>query len=222
MKTRKNKLYRIVLVLILFFVSLGFRSYPNGNNWDISRSDPKLFLDFSEDMVPNDNDVDSDDALYDQTLTHDLVSQSIMDDYNNIASSFITLANKDIDSEYSDSDHSKRIIEIELSSSTPGTSSGWAQQLTEGDQAVGCKIVLNDSILSSAKAFIGTLTHEIGHCLGLDHPQDTTHAIMSYYRSSDIYRLEIDDKTGLTALYPQDPDEGVEGSTLGLKCSPND
>ncbi len=211
---------RIFILLILVMFLTGFRIYPSDNRWNISISDPKIYLRFSEDMLPTSNDVPSDDTLFGQTLTHILVRDSIIDDYNNLASAYYELADID-DGTYVEADHADRVIDIEFGS-PGGAASGYATQDSDGEYIVGCKVVLSESVLSSAEGYVGTLTHEIGHCMGLDHPMETTNAIMSYFVDENIIRLQVDDKMGLTYLYPENPDEVEETPTFGLACAPLD
>ena len=45
---------------------------------------------------------------------------------------------------------------------------------------------------------------------------------MSYYMDRDaIYRLQNDDKMGITYLFPSDESKAKEINTLGLSCSTN-
>ena len=67
-----------------------------------------------------------------------------------------------------------------------------------------CDIVIND-VKTSALSLLETVTHELGHCVGLGHPHNNYGAIMSYSRSGKSYRLSADDKAGAIYLYP-DPD----------------
>jgi hypothetical protein len=57
----------------------------------------------------------------------------------------------------------------------------------------------------SAQSFLETVTHELGHCVGLGHPHNNYGAIMSYSRGGKSYKLGADDKAGAIFLYP-DPD----------------
>jgi len=64
-----------------------------------------------------------------------------------------------------------------------------------------CDIVIND-VKTSALSLLETLTHELGHCVGLGHPHSNYGAIMSYSRGGHRYRLSPDDKAGAIYLYP--------------------
>ena len=220
MKKIKPAVNRILILGIIFMIVTGFRIFSESSKWDISKSDPKVWLNFSEQMLPDDNDVSEGDWLYDQSFTFQNVVTSILQDFNNIPASYLTLADKDNDADFDPNLHSKRIIDIQLGTTT-GASSGVASLDIEDGKVIGCNIVLSEDTLSSAKVFIGTLTHELGHCVGLDHPHETTHALMSYYHSEDEIRLMIDDIMGIIYLYPEDPDETTESPTFGLQCSPS-
>ena len=51
--------------------------------------------------------------------------------------------------------------------------------------------------------FRRVILHELGHALGLDHPDDAGQTVTAIMNSkiSDIYSLQQDDKEGITALY---------------------
>ena len=89
----------------------------------------------------------------------------------------------------------------------------------ENEKVVGCEISLERDLLDSAKALVANLTHEIGHCLGLDHSQESVNSIMSYYSDSEsIYRLQIDDRMGITYLFAKNLSKVSEVNTYGLSC----
>lgn len=206
------------LLLLIFIFTLGFRIYPNGNRWNISASDPKLWLEFCETPNIGTNDIPASDPLYGQTITFNLAIDSIISDYNNLGTSFITLADATRDPEYNASLAAQRTIQVCFENVT-GMAGGIAQQILDKSQKViGCQIKIAPKELGSAKSFVAVLTHEIGHCLGLDHPQESVHAIMSYFTNTSVFRLEKDDKMGLTYLYPQNPEETKEEATFGLSC----
>jgi hypothetical protein len=54
-----------------------------------------------------------------------------------------------------------------------GQGSGEAQLSFSGQTIAGCKIVLTDKAYESARVYVGLVTHELGHCVGLEHPQET-------------------------------------------------
>lgn len=68
----------------------------------------------------------------------------------------------------------------------------------------------------SAESLDYTLTHEIGHCVGLGHAHSNYGAIMSYSRSQVSPLLGSDDKAGVIFLYP-DP-AYASNSPQSLAC----
>jgi len=97
---------------------------------------------------------------------------------------------------------------------------GEASLDTEGDQITGCSIDIDDGLLDSSSDLTGTLTHEIGHCLGLDHAQQSENAVMSYFlKEEGNPRLRIDDKMGVSFIYPVDAAAAEEQATFGASCS---
>jgi hypothetical protein len=141
---------------------------------------------------------------------------SIFDDYNNISASFLTLVS------IADADYAARgtTRTINMSLSNPsGVSSGEAKQNVEDGLVIDCQVNLQSSLLDSAKRFVATVTHELGHCLGLAHPQELTQSIMSYFVDSNISRLQVDDKMGIVYHFPVDPSDVSESPTLGLSCA---
>lgn len=78
----------------------------------------------------------------------------------------------------------------------------------EGGERNGKIIFDCDISVSSAKvdakALLRTLVHELGHCIGLGHPHSNYHSIMSYSGLSDSAELGLDDKAGITFLYPEE------------------
>lgn len=216
-----NKALKIIFWMCFsFLICSGFRSFPGNNRWDVSSSstaNSKIFVSYTDGSETVTNDLTGDDALAGSgSVTVDQLMSSIFDDYNNIDASYLTLVST------SDSDYAargtNRTIVITFGDAS-GVSSGEAKQTVEDGVVVGCKVNLESSLLDSAKSFTATVTHELGHCLGLDHPQELTQSIMSYFSDSDISRLQIDDKMGIIYHFPTDPDNVSETATLGLSCS---
>jgi hypothetical protein len=71
----------------------------------------------------------------------------------------------------------------------------------DGNIIADCDVVICN-IKTTALNLVETLTHELGHCVGLGHPHTNYNAIMSYSRSGNSYRLSADDKAGAIYLYP--------------------
>ena len=64
-----------------------------------------------------------------------------------------------------------------------------------------CDIEVGTNSVSAASLDY-TLTHEVGHCVGLGHAHSNYGAIMSYSRSQASPLLGSDDKAGVIYLYP--------------------
>ncbi|MGE3759099.1 MAG: matrixin family metalloprotease, partial [Pseudobdellovibrionaceae bacterium] len=101
-----------------------------------------------------------------------------------------------------------------------GISGGYAKPAFVGKSIDKCEIEALEKHSKKAKFLTHLLTHEIGHCFGLMHPQEGTHSVMSYF-AGQFARLQNDDYAGITYRYPDVEDYAKEESTLGLTgCSP--
>lgn len=203
------------------FLCVGFRVYPGIKGWGLdpsTTSGRKVFISLKASGRLLTNNLPSTDALSSSgsTLTESQLLQSVIDDYNSIQKSHLTLA-LDTDSDYPTHSENHR-IEIEQGDAA-GQSSGEAQPSISGKTITGCKIIITDKAYENAKTYVGLLTHELGHCVGLEHPQETVWSVMSYFYQEDVYRLAIDDKMGIVHLYPKDPADAQEKATLGFACS---
>lgn len=215
--------FKIVFwTLITPLLAFGFQIIPKGNFWNINASTTaasKLFVVYSNPTQVVTNDLPAGDVLAGtSTVTVQQIMTSIFNDYNSIAGAFVILADS------SDPDFAlnstNRTITIELSNNLAGaTSGGQAQQSWTGSNISACRILVKPSVYDKAKFLTSLLTHELGHCLGLAHPMDTTNSIMSYYVSPDLVRLQVDDKMGLVYLYPTDTARAREEPTLGFSCA---
>ena len=210
-----------ILILTLPFL-FGFRIFIDNTPWDVNNSNAtnrKLFVKYSNGSETVDNDLGSADPLGSSgsSLTVDQLMQAIFDDINDIGASYITLVDTS-DSDYS-SRKSNREITISFNGATGGNAGEAEFEIGDNNRFTKCTISADESLLDSAEEFTRTITHEIGHCLGLDHPQESVNSIMSYYTPRDIVRLQIDDKMGLIYLYPTDPSAAEEDNTFGMSCS---
>lgn len=213
----------IFWTLFLLFSS-GFQVLTS-YNWSISQSNPILYVDLCDDIYDlnlDSSDLSSSDIL-DNTLgsvAGNVVVQSILDDFEAVVPSYLELEifPQSPTSEQLDLATNKT-IEVCIESSNNPFEGGHAAPDFEDGKFIGCKIVLTKSVKDDILDFISTLTHEIGHCVGLDHPQETTQAIMSYFAPQDEIRLMIDDKMGLSHLFPRSGYNLEEQSTFGLSCS---
>lgn len=231
MKT--NTYFKIINLIIFATISSGFVLLGSAR-WDVSTNEPTLWIKSCGSLKTHQwtsNNLEKNDTQLSSipSPTYDQVLQSVINDYNNINKAYIRLAKYPDDpnnpgapsvgdSVFTIAKGNVRTIDVCFSDSGP-TTSGHAQQKIEGKSVTGCEIVISDKNKDDLQKFTSTFTHELGHCLGLDHPQDTTNAIMSYFSAEEEIRLMIDDKMGLIYLYPISGIDVKEENTLGLSCS---
>lgn len=229
--SRVSKFFIWTFILSL---SLGFRVFPG--KWQVSKTDPTVWIKLCNSSVTvEENDINEADPLYGLTgVTFSQVLQSVINDYNNVSTSYLRLALYPTDpnnpgtpatgdSTFTTEKAKTRTIEICFGDTNPtaGVSGGYAQPQYQGGVLTGCNISAKADYAKKTKFLTHLLTHELGHCFGLMHPQEGTHAVMSYFTSSPFLRLQNDDIAGLTYFYPEDEAYARENYTYGLSgCTP--
>lgn len=228
------KLWQKFLAALLVGTFLvGFRAFPF--KWNVTAGDPTIWVRLcSGSPSIEKHDYPSGDPLAGQTPSFQQVVQSVIDDINNVPTSYVRLALYPADpnnpgaalpgdSTFTLNRASERTIDVcfDGTSPTAGLSAGHASARRQNGRYIGCEINARGETAKNGKFLVGLLTHELGHCLGLGHNFESTKSVMSYFASEDIIRLQNDDRAGLTYHYPEDAAMAAEQSTLGLGgCDP--
>jgi len=212
---KKRKIRKFIFSIFLLTFIVGFRTYPEIARWRVNTGTPKLWVRFCDRTTITNDDLPAGDPVKGQALNFDVLTQSVLTDYNNIVTSYLRLYDADTDSTFASSDSTNRIITVCYGDVQVGHNGSSSREARNGLMEK-CHITLSKELKTSAKSFVMTFTHELGHCLGLDHPQDTNYSIMSYFRT--INRLQPDDKMGITYLYATHPSYAEEAATFGLSC----
>jgi hypothetical protein len=132
--------------------------------------------------------------------------------WNDVSSSYITMQlSDDAGATKSPDDrvHSIVVEKVNLSSAA------YATPKIDDDKIIDCDITIS-SKKTDAKSLAYTMMHELGHCLGLGHNHTNYDAVMGYARENDELRLGLDDKAGITFLYP---DPGLDSPSETLGCA---
>src|SRR5207253_5567170 len=83
---------RYLVWLFILPVIIGFRAVPLGNSWAISKADPTLWIKMCSIPTFDKTDFPAGDPLAGTTPDFNAVLQAVINDYNNIGSSFVRLA----------------------------------------------------------------------------------------------------------------------------------
>ncbi len=144
------------------------------------------------------------------------IIESALQAWSQIPGSYIELKLvEDGESKIDDSDK-KNVISVV--SSKELTSVAFAHPIIEKSLIVDCDITVFDKE-TTVKQLTLTITHELGHCLGLGHPHTNSQSIMSYTFTGSQAKLGADDMAGIMYLYfdvqygtPPTPDIECGGS----------
>jgi hypothetical protein len=228
------RLLQLTNICLLMTLTVGFRWTP-GKSWDVSIEQSTLWIELDEEFYADDGFGDKVDDLKGELATlKDLppelqkaeIWRIILAEFASVETSFLRLRLKpgqveSIDAEndevYDEEYAATRTIKVKVGSSQ-GAASGYAQTETDGEQIVGCNVVMAKRTLSDPKFLTGVLVHELMHCLGFVHQQEDYNSILSYSNSGTT--LSLEERMAITYLYPLDPAFAEESPTFGMACSP--
>ncbi|MCX6125681.1 MAG: M57 family metalloprotease [Proteobacteria bacterium] len=132
-----------------------------------------------------------------------ILLQLAMDQWNSIRGSYLRLSLKASPTkpERSTSDRLNVILAERNANASTAAFATPQNNPDIPDEIYDCDISISLKGVS-AQSFLETVTHELGHCVGLGHPHNNYGAIMSYSRGGKSYKLGADDKAGAIYLYP--------------------
>lgn len=147
-----------------------------------------------------------------------ILLQTAMDQWNAVRGSYLrlVLVASETSISRSESDQVNMIVSEKNANASTAAFATPQQNPDNPDELYDCDISISLNSVSAA-SFLETVTHELGHCVGLGHPHNNYGAIMSYSRGGSSYRLGADDNAGAIFLYP-DPTYGDENPKELIGC----
>jgi hypothetical protein len=147
----------------------------------------------------------------DQDLMAALLTRA-MNTWNNVPTAYVILVMEQDATAHIDENDETFSIVVESQESEAVAAAALPSFMTSDPEPSGlendpkmihdCDISISDSSVP-AKSLLRTLVHELGHCLGLGHPHSSYRSIMSYSSLDESAKLSLDDKAGVSFLYPE-------------------
>ena len=213
---------------------LSFRTFHD-IRWDVTPESPVVWIElldetlYSADGYPGKEDQFTGSLSSLKGMPVELqrseIWRQVLKDLNSVETAFIKLRLKpgqinsiDQENQYGyDEEYAKRhTIKIKIlanDKSNGGNSNGDLSSQT----MTACTINFGQAVPDVPKRYKLVATHEIMHCLGVDHDKEDGDSLMSYDQVQTD--LAAADRAALTHLYPLHPAYGKEEDTLGLACS---
>lgn len=155
------------------------------------------------------------EALDDKAFMQQLL-QDALNVWNTVPGSYLRMTIEEGATQMDDND---RVFSLVVEKSDNLSSAAFAKPKIDEDNReaiIDCDINISDT-KTNAKDLAYTITHELGHCIGLGHPHTNYGAMMGYSRGSRLLKLGADDIAGVVYLYP-DPTYG-SGEPKEIVCS---
>lgn len=152
----------------------------------------------------------------DEQIMQALLTQAL-GRWSNIRGSFVQLTLNTAQSSLAKRDEKDKIYSIVTESNSNVAVAAFANPVSIDDENYieDCDISISNTSVT-ADSLNYTITHELGHCLGLGHPHTNYGAIMGYSRGGGEYvSLGADDKAGVIYLYPDPAYSNGEKETYG-------